>query len=78
MASGRGIEPADPTVYGIRGSVKTSSVLPGLDQVAGVHHQHPVGDPGHHPEVVGDQDDRRDELRPCTSLELSPGSAPAR
>jgi hypothetical protein len=30
-----------------------------LHQPAGVHHRHPVGQPGHHAEVVGDEDDRR-------------------
>ncbi len=33
--------------------------LADLNRLAGVHDQHPVGHPGHHPEVVGDQHDRR-------------------
>jgi hypothetical protein len=29
----------------------------GLHSAPGVHHLHPVGEPGDHPEVVGDQHD---------------------
>ena len=35
-----------------------------LDDAAGVHHQHPVGDLGHHAHVVGDEHDRRAVLAP--------------
>ena len=33
-----------------------------LDDLAEVHHRHPVGDLGHHAEVVGDEHDRHAEL----------------
>ena len=34
-----------------------------FDDLAGVHHHHPIGELGHHPEVVGD-DDHRDVTIP--------------
>ena len=33
-----------------------------LDDPAGVHHRDVVGAPGHHPEIVGDEDDGHEPL----------------
>ncbi|MCY1232775.1 hypothetical protein D9M72_452890 [compost metagenome] len=41
-----------------------------LDDVALVHHHHPVGEIGHHPHVVGDQHDRGAVLVPQVPQQL--------
>ena len=56
--SRRGIERKSASEYGWRIAAKSSSVPRALDDLAGVHHHHPVGARGDHAEVVRDQDHR--------------------
>ena len=46
------------------GRGRSPTAVPRLDQLAVLHHQHPVGHVGDHPHVVGDQDDRRRRCGP--------------
>ena len=53
-ASRRGTEPSSPTVYGMTRGSDQIGHRRRLDRPARVHHQRAVGELGHHPEVVGD------------------------
>jgi hypothetical protein len=55
----------------VLGVVEDLVLHPALDDAAGVHHHHAVGDVGDHAHVVGDEDDRRVEvaLEPADQLE---------
>ncbi len=50
-----GSEPSRASVYGCRGAVEDDLRGRLLDRLAGVHHEHVVGQPGHDAPVVGDQ-----------------------
>ena len=52
----RGTEPISPWVYGWRRIVEQAGDVALLDDLAGVHHRHPVAHLGDHAEVMGDQD----------------------
>ena len=44
------------------GALKKRRARAGLDDVARVHDGHPIGDLGHHPEIVGDEEERHAPL----------------
>jgi hypothetical protein len=41
-----------------------------LDDIASVHHDHPIGQPRHHAQVVGDPDDGHTHLFPQADHQL--------
>ena len=63
-----GIEAIRPTVYGCSGSLEEVGHAGLLDDLASVHHGNPVGRLGHHPEVMGDQQNRGAELALQSSI----------
>ena len=58
-ASSRGRHSSSPRVYGCTGLAEHRADGAGLDDAAGVHHVDPVGRPGDHAEIVGDQHERQ-------------------
>ena len=76
-SSSRGIERSRPQVYGWMRPVVDVVGLAVLDDLPRVHHLDVVAVLGHDAQVVGDDDDRRVELRPSAGRS-GRGSAPAR
>ena len=60
--SGFGTAESSASVYGCSGLANSSSVVRQLDQLADVHHRHPVADVLDHAQVVGDEQVGQAEL----------------
>ena len=64
---------AAPWCRACSGRLSSGTTLAALDDAAGIHHHHPVGDLGDHAQIVGDEDDRHAGARaagPCSSSRI--------